>query len=153
MACTPYGLWYSTRSSRLADPNMRVGDVERNQVADSLSQHFSEGRLDATELKERLDKAISAKTRGDLSGLMTDLPAQTPTGQPPSQRRRAALWVALIGLLIAISVPWQITPWPWSPGCRGSSWRWSSWSSGVGPGTAEGPGPTPRAPFRAAARR
>jgi len=115
MACTPYGPWYSTRSSRLADPNMRVGDAERNQVADALSQHFSDGRLVASELKERLDQAISAKTRGDLSGLMTDLPALTPMGHPPRRGRRVTLWIALVGLLIAISVPWQLTPWPWFP--------------------------------------
>src|ERR1019366_5650574 len=54
--------------------NLRVSDVERNEVADKLSRHFSDGRLDQVEFKERLDATMSAKTQGDLPGLFDDLP-------------------------------------------------------------------------------
>jgi hypothetical protein len=109
--------WYGVRSGRQApDPTMRVGDAERNQVADALSQHFSDGRLDHNELKERLDRAIGAKTRGDLSGLLSDLPTLAPPAPPPPpRRRRVAMWVAIVGLFLALSVPWHEVPWPWFP--------------------------------------
>lgn len=104
---------YGRRSSR--DPNIRIGDTERNEVAEALSQHYSDGRLDATELKERLDKAMSAKTGADLSGLLSDLP---PLGVPdipaPHRSRRVGLWVALVAVLL-LAVSWHPIPWFWVP--------------------------------------
>ncbi|MGH9101009.1 MAG: DUF1707 SHOCT-like domain-containing protein, partial [Acidimicrobiales bacterium] len=60
------------------DPTLRIGDAERNAAADALSQHYSAGRLDDAELKERLDRAMSARTGADLGGLMADLPPLDP---------------------------------------------------------------------------
>lgn len=102
-----------------ADPTLRVGDAERNQVAEALSQHFSDGRLDQAELKERLDKAMSAKTGADLSGLLTDLPplpGQQPAPVPPVRHRRGAgVWlVAGLAFLALVAMPWHAGPWfPW----------------------------------------
>ena len=101
MAYRYEGPWHGVRISRsLPDPTMRVGDAERNQVAEALSQHYSDGRLDANEVKERLDKAIGAKTHGDLSGLLSDLPPlPPPVPPPPPRRRRVAMWVGAVALL------------------------------------------------------
>ena len=82
--------------------NLRVSDAERSQVADALSRHYSDGRLDETEFNDRLEKAMSAKTHADLAGLMTDLPRLVPTqaeAPPPPARR----WPHL-GLLVAVAV-------------------------------------------------
>ncbi len=103
---------------RSADPTLRIGDAERNEVADALSQHFSAGRLDDTELKERLDKAMTAKTGADLSGLLSDLPSlpgQQPAVAAPPHRRRAGGWLVLgVVVLALMAVPWQAGPWmPW----------------------------------------
>ena len=74
---------------------LRVSDAERNEVADRLSRHFADGRLDQAEFKERLDAAMSAKTQGDLAGLFDDLPslaadpasgAFAPPPHPPLHR-------------------------------------------------------------------
>jgi hypothetical protein len=54
---------------------MRVSDAERAEVADRLSKHYGDGRLDQAEFNERLDQAMSAKTQSDLHGLFADLPA------------------------------------------------------------------------------
>jgi uncharacterized membrane protein len=54
---------------------MRVGDAERDAAANELREHFASGRLTQDELNERLDQTFAAKTRGDLSGLFTDLPS------------------------------------------------------------------------------
>ena len=74
--------------------NIRIGDAERNEISEQLSKHYGDGRLDAAEFQERLDRAMSAKTRADLSGLLADLPSlETPQQvaampQPPHRRPR-----------------------------------------------------------------
>jgi hypothetical protein len=78
------GNWY--------DPALRVGDAERGDVADRLSKHYSNGRLDHAEFSERLDRAMSARTMADLAGLLADLPENEPvpvqmTGSKRHQRR------------------------------------------------------------------
>jgi len=71
------------------DPQMRVSDAERADVADRLSKHYSDGRLDQAEFNERLDRAMQAKTRADLSGLFTDLPgAEEPREAPRKEVRK-----------------------------------------------------------------
>ena len=57
-----------------SDQHLRVSDAERQEVADRLGEHFAEGRLDQAEFDERAGRAMSAKTRADLSGLFDDLP-------------------------------------------------------------------------------
>jgi hypothetical protein len=72
---------------------MRVSDAERNEVADELSRNYGEGRLDETEFNHRLDQAMQAKTRSDLTGLLDDLPSPLATlpggrsGPPPVPRQ------------------------------------------------------------------
>ena len=63
------------------DPNLRIGDAERTEVADRLAKHFSHGRLDEAEFADRLDRAMRAKTMVDLNELLTDLPETDPV--PP----------------------------------------------------------------------
>jgi Domain of unknown function (DUF1707) len=79
----PWGRGSASRpSTSNADPNMRVSDAERAEVADRLSKHYSDGRLDETEFHERIDQAMRAKTHADLSGLLADLPAAEPPEAP-----------------------------------------------------------------------
>jgi hypothetical protein len=59
---------------------MRVSDAEREAAAAELREHFASGRLTQDELEERLTAVFAAKTRGDLSGLFTDLPASGADG-------------------------------------------------------------------------
>ena len=63
------------RETQPYDATLRASDDERNAVADKLSRHYAEGRLDEAEFKSRLDTAMSATTRGDLHGLFHDLPS------------------------------------------------------------------------------
>jgi hypothetical protein len=65
---------------------MRVSDAERAEVADRLSKHYSDGRLDEAEFNERIDQAMRAKTHADLSGLLADLPASEPPETPKSAK-------------------------------------------------------------------
>lgn len=56
------------------DWDTRIGDAERDQVISELGAHFAAGRLDADEYDDRSSAAIAAKTHGDLSACMKNLP-------------------------------------------------------------------------------
>jgi hypothetical protein len=94
--------WMGPCSSSTAA--LRVSDAERNEVADKLSRHFAEGRLDQAEFKERLDAAMSAKTQGDLAGLFDDLPPlATDPPPPPSRRRRLIPFLVMVTFLAVVA--------------------------------------------------
>jgi GntR family transcriptional regulator len=59
--------------------HLRVSDAEREAVCGRLAGHLAAGRLDRAEFDDRVRRAMSAKTRADLSGLFADLPE---TGAP-----------------------------------------------------------------------
>src|SRR5262249_57211326 len=103
------------------DPNIRVSHAERTEVADRLSKHYGDGRLDEEEFNERLDRAMKAKTRADLDGLFADLPGGEPprpsAGLPAPQiarppRRHSPLprivflvLVAIVALMVRQALP------------------------------------------------
>ncbi|MEU7892769.1 DUF1707 domain-containing protein [Nonomuraea sp. NPDC049152] len=53
---------------------MRVSDADRERAAQQLQKAFAEGRLTPAELDERLELAFAAKTYGDLTEPLSDLP-------------------------------------------------------------------------------
>lgn len=60
-------------------PEMRVSDQERAQVTRTLAAAAGDGRLTRTELEERLEAALSARTSGELGKLTADLPETRAT--------------------------------------------------------------------------
>ena len=110
------------------DLNMRVSDAERAEVADLLARHFGDGRLDQAEFDERVSRAMTAKTVGDLQGLFDDLPgdnlnsfpgaAKAPGTPPPAaeyaaRRRRGPLrrpvrmLLTFVLVLVAANIVWH----------------------------------------------
>ena len=93
-----------------ANPQMRISDADRAEVADRLSKHYSDGRLDQAEFNERLDRAMNAKTQADLNGLFADLPATDEPDKavkavrPPDPRPRNRRPVQRVVGLILITV-------------------------------------------------
>ena len=104
--------------------NIRVSDAERAEVADLLARHYSDGRLDKQEFDERVARAMSAKTHGDLAGLFDDLPDLEPpageggtgprAGAPArpyrmSHRRGGAARpiLAVVAVFIVASIAWH----------------------------------------------
>jgi Domain of unknown function (DUF1707) len=59
------------------EPPLRAADADREAVADRLQAAAGEGRIDFAELEERLGRAFSARTYGELEALVTDLPRRT----------------------------------------------------------------------------
>ncbi len=93
-----------------ASPAIRASDRERDAATQQLQAAFAEGRLDDTEFDGRMRTALTARTRGDLAALLTDLPGAlpgarsrpvaVPHGRPPgrfaitfkSSIRRSGRW-------------------------------------------------------------
>jgi Domain of unknown function (DUF1707) len=71
------------------DPRIRASDADRDRVAAMLREHHAAGRLTAEEFHERMDRALEAKTLGELDELMTDLPAIDLYQLPDASLRRA----------------------------------------------------------------
>jgi hypothetical protein len=115
--------------------DLRISDAERAEVADLLSKHYGDGRLDQAEFNQRLDQAMRAKTYRDLTGLLADLPPTDTDGEgggpggtglggaevagrPRPGRRSHPILILAAAIAIAIilghalTIAW--TPWAWS---------------------------------------
>ena len=109
------------------NPELRIGDAERDGAVAALGEHFAAGRLNNEEYDERAAAAWAARTAGDLTPLFADLPAPHPpataashpaanptTGTDSSFTQRA--WWSAIGtipvlvLLVVLAVTTQL-PW------------------------------------------
>ena len=69
-----------------ADPStsgrIRASDQDRDSAVERLRDAAVEGRIDHDELDERLERALTARTRGELAALTADLPALPPAQHP-----------------------------------------------------------------------
>ncbi|MFG6197169.1 DUF1707 domain-containing protein [Nonomuraea sp. JJY05] len=62
----------------MSQSQMRVSNEDRERTAQQLQHAFAEGRLTQLELEDRLEIALTARTYGDLLGLIDDLPVDQP---------------------------------------------------------------------------
>ena len=65
-----------------APGRLRVGDAERERVADELAEHHAAGRLTLPELDERLTAAYSARWCSELEQLTVDVTPPPPPAPP-----------------------------------------------------------------------
>ena len=65
---------YSRRSGP-RDRQLRVGNAERDAVADVLRREHLAGRIDNDEFDERVARCLAAKTYAELDELIGDFPA------------------------------------------------------------------------------
>jgi hypothetical protein len=132
------------------DRALRVGDREREAVAEILRRHHVEGRLDTDEFQERLERCLVAKTHRDLDRLIDDLPDnQTEQGRVGRARalpfwRVIPLPLALIPLAIVAAIVlsgghlvWLAVPLLFFFVLRPLLWR--SWACGPRTWTRTGP--------------
>jgi hypothetical protein len=96
-------------------PELRVSDRDRQAAADRLRAAHDEGRLDLDEYDNRLARAYSSVTYGDLDRLFVDLPgavAQAPQSRTPAipapALRPRDVPAAAAGLPMALKVLWTI---------------------------------------------
>jgi hypothetical protein len=118
------------------DPNIRASDADRDRVASLLREHHAQGRLSPAEFSERLDRAFTATTVGELDRLLADLPGidlyrlpdaamtRYPVARQQGTRRgrRSAAWRAAWGVWFTVSlvcfVIWLLT---------GAGYVWPLW--------------------------
>ncbi|HWO64149.1 MAG TPA: DUF1707 domain-containing protein [Umezawaea sp.] len=62
----------------MSEPDIRIGDTEREEALKALGEHMSAGRLELDEYGDRSALVTTAKTRGDLLALFADLPQPHP---------------------------------------------------------------------------
>lgn len=75
-------------------PEIRASDAERDATVESLRGAAGEGRLGLEEFAERMDAALTARTRGQLDRLTADLPAPgTAVGAVAAPGRRWILGI------------------------------------------------------------
>jgi hypothetical protein len=67
-------------SPRQAPRDLRASDADRDRVLAMLGEAMGDGRLTADEHSERVQRAFSARTLGELADLTTDL--AVPSAQP-----------------------------------------------------------------------
>jgi hypothetical protein len=128
----PWGRGSSGRRASQANPNIRVSHAERTEVADRLSKHYGDGRLDEEEFNERLDRAMKAKTQSDLDGLFDDLPEPQaprplarPDPQPNSRPRPPVSRIAFLALVVVLAImvgQWLARPFVFPFGGLGGFW-------------------------------
>ena len=56
------------------DSGPRASDAEREWFCAMLERHFADGRLSDEEFPQRLDRALHARSLGELYALVADLP-------------------------------------------------------------------------------
>jgi DUF1707 SHOCT-like domain len=78
---------------------LRASDADREYVAEKLRQAAAEGRILAEELEQRLEATFTARTYGELSAVVSDLPRDRTVTGPARRvpvRLRPATIVALV---------------------------------------------------------
>jgi hypothetical protein len=91
------------------DPQLRIGNSEREAVVERLSAALADGRLELVEYDDRVQQVYAAKTGADLVPITSDLPAPPPPPAPkPTLTSRFAFgpaeqgWLAMSVMLLAI---------------------------------------------------
>jgi hypothetical protein len=64
----------------VTDPELRASHADRDRAADLLRVAAGDGRLTADELDQRLERALTARTVGELAELSRDLPPGSGPG-------------------------------------------------------------------------
>lgn len=77
----------TTTSTGFSADALRVGHEERERAVAMLQDAYSEGRIDKVELDQRIEDALAALTRADLSAALRGLPmAGAATASVPQPR-------------------------------------------------------------------
>ena len=93
----------------------RIGDAERDDAVNRLSDHFVAGRLDLDEFEERSARVLRAKTQADLDETLVDLPRSSSPALPgyqASQGHTKAIVSALVAgsAIVAVLLGVSVSP-------------------------------------------
>lgn len=87
----PYSAWDLGLGRDLRKADLLASDADRDVAADMLCAAVADGRLTLTELDERLEHVLSARTIREIARLISDLPRPGTAAKPatPLPRRAA----------------------------------------------------------------
>jgi Domain of unknown function (DUF1707) len=104
------------------NPAVRAGDADRQQVVAELQRHYVDGRLSTDELSERVDRALAARTFGELDVLLADLPTEPRVPETPRTSWLTPFvtfpGVLLVGMLAMLIITWLL----WLPNGNAPVW-------------------------------
>lgn len=83
------------------EDRLRASDADRQRLIATLETHATAGRLSLDEYTERVDKAVQARTYGELAALVRDLPAASAVDHATSGRQ---LLIAFLLALLALTI-------------------------------------------------
>jgi len=83
--------------SELDPLRMRISDADRNRVAEILRDAAGDGRIDFTELDQRLDATYAAKTYAELVPITHDLAPAVPSSAPVAHGVESQRAMAILG--------------------------------------------------------
>jgi hypothetical protein len=84
---------------------MRASDSDRERAVDVLRIAAGDGRLTAEELDERLEAALSARTLGELAGVISDLPGRP---DPAAEQAKDVLRIDQRGGSVQLTGRWMV---------------------------------------------
>ncbi|WP_425310618.1 DUF1707 domain-containing protein [Ammonicoccus fulvus] len=114
----------------MAEDFVRIGDVEREQAAQALAEHYAAGRLTREELDQRTAVVLRARNGVDLQEVLADLPAITPSrglatrrsDQAPARKART-LWRSVALAPWAVFAVFFVMIWLFT----GAGYFWPVW--------------------------
>jgi hypothetical protein len=86
-------------------PGMRAADADREWTVSFLRAAYTEGRLSHELYDDRMGRALSAQTYGELDAVLTDLPRPAPPTPPPTNSMAIASLACGIGQAVLGPVP------------------------------------------------
>ncbi|MER7582404.1 DUF1707 domain-containing protein [Kitasatospora sp. NPDC097691] len=105
------------------DPNLlRVSHADRDRMVEILRDAAADGRLDAEELEERVERALTARTFADLAPLTEDLPVAPPV--PPTLPTAPPARPHAPQFHASLPAPLQTMPVPVPAAAGGDAERW-----------------------------
>jgi Domain of unknown function (DUF1707) len=90
----------------MAEERMRASHEDRDRVVDLLRVAAGDGRLTSDELDERLERALSARTYGELAALTEDLPTVRAAG--PAADTKKVLRIERAGTHVRRDGSWGV---------------------------------------------
>lgn len=108
------------------DAHVRASDQDRERTAQSLREHFADGRLDQDELDQRVQAAYRATSTRELHALTADLPPLPVSPQEHRAQlaaRRSQLQRRLVQQTGGAIVPFVVCTVIWlASGASGAFW-------------------------------
>lgn len=90
----------------MTEERLRASHADRDRVVDLLRMAAGDGRLTSDELDERLERALSARTYGELAALTEDLP--TVLGAGPAADPKKVLRIERAGTHVRRDGSWVV---------------------------------------------